>query len=325
MKSLCLVMPTRNRAACVKFYIETLLPLMERYPIELVVYDSSDGSETEDVVQAFAHPHIHYDRYLQHGTVNAIDHKVYTAYRKYCDTADYLWFTSDGAVLQLEKNYEQLQALFARDYDLIVTDCLDCPEQESTAYSDVSALVRDCFWFMTLLSSGISSRRFAHALAAHFPWQETACNNFWIPCTYYKELLQGDYTVYHYANPRIYVPNPQRTDSFWKEQKNVLWQWSTYYADSIDALPPALAGEKEPVITSHEAHHKMFSLKGLLRLKENGNLTVAKVRENQTRLTQVSNTPAWVFYLLAVCPIRGALTAARWVYRKRKRNGDAER
>lgn len=325
MKSLCLVMPTRNRAACVAHYIETLLPLLERYPIELVVYDSSDGSETEDVVQAFAHPHVHYDRYVQHGTVSAIDHKVYSAYRNYCDTADYLWFTSDGAVLQLEKNYQQLQALFARDYDLIVTDCLDCPEQESAAYSHVPALFRDCFWFMTLLSSGISSRRFATALIAHFPWQENACNNFWIPCTYYKELLQGDYTVYHYANPRIYVPNPRRTDSFWKEQKNALWQWSTYYADAIDALPPSLADEREAVLRSFDIHMGMYSLKGLLRLKESGNLTVSKVRENQASLKRVSNTPLWVFFLLAACPIKGALTVARGLYQKRKRNGERKR
>lgn len=324
MKSLCLVMPTRNRAECVEYYIATLLPLLEQYPIELVIYDSSDGGETEDLVRRCAHPHVRYDRYIQHGSTQAIDHKVYTAYEKYCGTADYLWFTSDGAVLQLNRFYDQLQTLFARDYDLVVTDCLDCQEKESHVYSDAHALFRDCFWFMTLLSSGISSRRFAQSLIAHFPWRETACNNFWIPCVYYNELLQGDYTIFHYANPHIYGPNPQRTDSFWKEQKNALWQWSTYYVKAIDALPSALDREKGGALHSFDTHMGIFSPKGLLRLKENGNLTISKVRENQESLKRVSNTPLWGFYFLALCPVKGALTVAKKLYQKRKRNGERE-
>lgn len=319
MKSLCLVMPTRNRSACVAYYLETLLPVLDRYPIEIVVYDSSDNEETREVVEGLSHPSIHYDRYVQHGSVSAIDHKVYTAYLKYCGRADYLWFTSDGAVLQLAQYYDVILQLFEQDYDLIVTDCLDCKEQESREYEDATELFANCFWFMTLLSSGISSSRFAKALTEHFPWDENACNNFWIPCAYFRELLLGQYRVCHYANNRIYNPNPKRTDSFWKEQKNALWQWSTYYVEALDAMPSALDGEQEWVLHSFDANTGLFSLPGLLRLKENRNLTPSKLRDTKEPLSRVTKTPLWLMQLVTYCPITGLLKILRKVVQRIKR------
>lgn len=319
MKTLCLIIPTYNRPECIEHYLEKRLDILNENSIITVIYDSSDNDLTMKVVEQYynkGYDNLFYDRYEGKVNNNAIDHKVFSAYSKYAVKYDYTWFSSDGAILNFETAFQDIIHYMECDYSLIITDCLNCKLSKDKEYTNAIELFRECTWFMTLLSSVIVSKRIARLVIERYPVKQDGEFFFWLPMVYFYLLPNVDASIIHYSNNEMYEVNKKRDDSFWKLNGNALWQWSKIWYEAVYRLPTYYDSEKKYVVKSFDENMKIFSLIGLLKFKENGNLSLKNIDEYKYYLKKVTNTNIKWFYVVEYLCNRAMLRYLKIIVKK---------
>lgn len=320
-RTLGLIIPTKNRPESIRYYLEKRWQGFLHLDIDIIIYDSSDNSQTELISEEFRRlggENIHYARYEPAGNIHAIDHKVYCASRLFCDKYDYLWFSSDGTVMNIEEIAASLFSLMDQDYDWIILDNLACPSCETKVYYDSRNLLQECGWFMTMLGTNIISKRLVKRAVEEQPVSPEKDYWLWLPFAYFNMLAEEEICAIHYAGTTSYHINKARQDSFWKLEGNVLWQWAFVWPEAVRLLPPCYDYVKHDVMRSHDKHTGLFSLKSLISMEEYDCITFKKVLQYRHNLSLVTKTSVGWFYLISLFGSKRVIKCAKTIYHRIK-------
>ncbi|WP_312612951.1 hypothetical protein [Oscillibacter sp.] len=323
---LALILPTHNRPACIRAYLARQAGNLERFSIDLILYDSSDGDETACIAEEYrglTGDRLRYVRYTpQPGHPRDIDHKVYSASARFCGEYDYLWFSSDGTIMKLETLALPLFSLLEQGCTWVVLDNLACPPRKTALYTDAPTLLRECGWFMTMLGSSVLAAPLAAWAVAAYPVSPDEPFWLWQPCAYLRLLANEPLHAAHLTGVVPYEVNPAREDSFWKLEGNALWQWAQVWPEAVTGLPAAYDPVKKQVLLDYDAHIHLFSPKSLLSMKEYGGLTVGAVKQYRENLPLVTRTGLGWFYLIALFGNPQIIRIAKRIYHQfKKKNG----
>lgn len=322
MKQLCLIIPTCDRPASVREYLEEEAAALRENGIDLILYDSSADEATQRVAERFAaagYGNIRYERDAGGQERAAIDRKVFRACREYAPRYEYIWFSSDGTLINVGAVFCVMKSFLEQGADLVVFDNRDCMGFSFREYTDCRRLFHDCCWRMTSLSAVIASGKLLQRAMRIFPVDAEDDYGLWLPMAYFRATVEEPFRAVYFAKENSWRANPMRDESFWKLSGNALWQWGEVWCRAVGALPGVYDPEKEFVLKSHDRYTGIFSVRNLFRLKAFGNLSWKKVRACREYIPKVTDTGLFWFYFLALCVNRRFLARCRTVYRSWKR------
>lgn len=315
MASICLIIPTQNRSECIRNYLEQVALQFFECSIDIIVLDGSVNKDTEQVVCYFAqtYSNIQFCKYTGPENDYAIDQKIYWAAQNFAKKYDYIWFSSDGTIIHVEKMKAAIIRFVQQKNDLLIWDNGAAGWVE---YQDPCALFRECIWRMTSLSSVLVSSQLMLKAMELFPVSHALHKGFWLPMVYFYYCDKNHANAVFYMDEGLWSANPTREAAFWQESGRVLWQWGEVWCEAIDALPARYDADKADAILSHDLHMKLFSCKSLLSLKVDGNLTLKKVREQHDYIPRITQMPRFFFYTIAFVPCTYLLRGIRKWYHK---------
>lgn len=320
-KALAIIIPTYNRLDCVKYYLDTQLEAFQNCGIDVVIYDSSEDSEVRDYVLKLCESgfqNLIYKHYHGEKNTRAIDEKVFSACREMCSDYEYIWFSSDGTVFQIENLWLSISNYIKCRYDVIVLNHINARNEEDKYYCDSKTLLHDCGWILTMLGAGIVSTKVMEETMKQFP--TSSKKNFWLwyPLAYFYLFAERPIKAVWLGCQNVYLENPFRTDAFWKVNGDALWQWGEVWVESIEALPGFYDDVKDDVIRSWDAHAHLFSVKGILGMKAQGQISFSDVIRYKKYLGKITDTkPIW-FYIITLFGNQRALSWVRKIYREMK-------
>lgn len=246
----------------------------------------------------------------------AIDRKVFSACQKYASSYNYVWFSSDGTLINIGMLFDILKFYLGNANDLIIFDNNNYMGFSFKEYTDCTQLFHDCCWRMTSLSAVIVSGKLLQRAMRIFP--VTAKDNYglWLPMAYFRAIVSESFHAVYFVKENSWRANPMRNDSFWKLSGNTLWQWGEIWYRVIDALPSVFDQEKGYVLQSHDRYTRIFSIRNLISLKATGNLSFSKIRTYSNFLPKVTNTNLFWFYLIGLFVNRHFAAQCKILYRK---------
>lgn len=321
-KKLAIIIPTYNRLNCIRYYLETQLGHFQTHGIDVIVYDSSEDSDIQSCVSEFCEAgfdNLLYKRYDNGGDTRAIDDKVFSACCEFCMEYEYLWFSSDGTIFQIDKVWPSVSSGIEQHYDLLVLNHINASHREDQLYSDSRTLLRDCGWILTMLGTGIVSTNVIMEVVRRFPVSNREHLGLWYPLAYFCVLAERPIKAMWLGCQNTYYENPYRTDAFWKVNGDALWQWGEVWVQAIEALPPFYDEVKADVIRSWDKHAKLFSIKGLMGMRAQGQITFCDVVKFRKYIKRITDTGVMWFYIITLPGNQLVLSWIRKIYRAIKK------
>lgn len=321
-KPLAIIIPTYNRLNCVRYYLEMQLEHFQRHNIDVIIYDSSDNDDIRLCVEVFqrtGYENLVYRRYEESLNTKAIDEKVFAACCEMYPKYEYIWFSSDGTVFKIDELWPSICRGMEGMCDLIVLNHQNAFNQVDTVYNDSKTLLHDCGWILTMLGTGIVSSEVVQEAVERFPTTSREAFWLWHPLAYFYVFAARPIKAVWLGCQHTYEENPFRTDAFWKVNGDALWQWGEVWVQAIEALPPFYDEVKPYVMKSWDEHARLFSLKGLLGLRAQGQISFADVVKYGKNIGKITNTWAMWFYIITLPGNQAALSWVRKMYRIMKR------
>lgn len=299
MNDICLIIPTHNRPDAVKAYLNILYKENSFKFADVVFYDSSGDNLTQDIILNSDIKGIFYKRYDGRMQNNAIDYKVYSAANEYINKYKMICFSSDGTITHLPKIIPIIKHM-PDNIDLIVIN--NANEKRQINYTDSKLLLYNYGWRMTALNSTIVSTKFLKLAAKALPIDSHIQKGLWIPMCYFNACCDGNINAILLEDKDLWTVNPNIKTSFWRKSGNALKQWGKDWCDAVDSLPSYYDDIKNSTILSHDRYQKIFSVKSVISLREEGNITFDKVKGFLPYCKRVTKTSILWFYIAAFIP-----------------------
>lgn len=299
MNDICLIVPTHNRHDAVKIYLDILHAENSFRFADVVFYDSSDNNLTQDIILNNNIKGVFYKRYDGKMENNAIDYKVYSAVNEYINKYKMICFSSDGTITHLSKIIPIIKNM-CDNTDLIIINNSD--EKRQVHYNNSKSLLYDYGWRMTALNSTIVSTKFLKLALKALPIDSPLEKGLWIPMCYFSACCDGYINAILLEDKDLWTVNPNIKTSFWRKSGNALKQWGKDWCDAVDSLPSYYDDIKNSTILSHDKHQKIFSIKSVVSLREEGNITFEKIKKFSPYCKRVTNTSILWFYTVAFIP-----------------------
>ena len=308
-KKLAMCIPTYNRPEVVKEFIEITAPIYIQQGIDIYIYDSSEGKETELIVYKFSSQ----CKGLYYVKTDSRQHpnlKVYNIFREFGGSLmyEYLWICSDSlrwsqSVLESINNYME------REYDIIIPNYRDVEKIGIREYVDKDSLFLDCAWHMTLFGATILK---TSSMLEGVDWEKLVikymvpeCINHSHVAFYFDKLskMENNWKAIHFP-----VFKEDLMDSCLKKtagwRKNTFYVWCHCWPTMINKLPECYNKNKEKVIKKHGINSNILSYSSLKDLRKEKILDILLFiyyfREWK-KLTDVC--PIKIFFLSLVNPI----------------------
>lgn len=319
--SLAFIIPTCDRTECVKYYLDAQSENFNKYDIDVIIYDSSTSNNLKDYVEGLVkngHKNLIYKTYKSDNQ-RAIDDKVYCACREFCCQYDYLWFSSDGTVFQIDNLWDDISECIKNNYDLIVLNHKHSEIQDRQLFFETKTLLYSCGWILTMLGMGIVSGKVIYNAVINYPVDSK--ENFWLwyPLSYFYEYANQPFKSIWLAGDCSYYENPLRKDAFWKLNGDALWQWGEVWVSAIESLPEYYDDVKQDVIRSWDRHTRLFSLKGLLSMRAQGQIKFSDVKAYRKYIPQITDTNLLWFYIITLPGTQKILKIIRNIYKNNKK------
>lgn len=305
MKELCLLIPTKNRAMAIDFFLKEKIEKFREKEIDVIIFDSSTNDETENVVKKYlecGYENIVYQYYKDYENDGYGSYKVRDAYRVCAQQYEYIWLCGDTTIIQIENVYSEVKNAIDKKCDII--HVYRNPQNRKTGvYTDCVEFLELFYWSMTHWCSYILSRDIVTQMDKYIcEFLENGRPHFnIIVYSIYKVISDCEFTAYYVENT-LYTVSPYRQSSNAHLNKDLLRTWAEATCIGIDELPDIYNGVKKSVKLSINENMELFSLWGGISLRADGNISIRKLNEYKRYLVQMTSVPLAWFYLWAAIP-----------------------
>lgn len=274
--------------------------------IDIIIYDSSSGTETECVVKNYiidGLKNIKYVRWCGNFDGFSLDDKVIDAYKDFSDEYEYIWVHRDGLIIDANAIKKSVIPALERDNDFIVvnTTCRDFKNLGNRTYSSPEKLFAEQLIQMTVLGATIIKGELVKKIIKSIPNEKGKTYGLWQPMSIFRycanKVLYAESIV-----DNIWIYNTSAAKSSFLG-KNTLSQWCDMWCDMIKNLPDCYEPHKEKAMYIYMSDFHPFYAENLLAIRANGGLSVQEVKKCKDKIKYVCNTKIIVFYLISCMPV----------------------
>ena len=305
MNQLAICIPTYNQPDMMQEMMIRCLPVYREFEIDIYVYDSSPGRETEEILHQYQaeYKNLHYRRLPADIHSNR---KVLNAYREIISLGkyEYLWLCPD--YIQLTRpGTECVLSACSKGYDICVLNYRDVEHVGEKVYTDVNAFFLDCAWHMSsYMATVIRLSSFEDMEWEPFYERYTTPEriNHSHVAFYFEQLAKlPRATAVHIPISSVHMRvSSYRKESLWK--RDIFPIWCEYWPDMIDALPRKYVFKKEAV-KKLGVNTGLFGWKNFIGLREEKIYDRKVYRRYRKEWKNLTKIPPVCLGLLAVMPV----------------------
>lgn len=327
MKQLAICIPTYNQPEMIREMSIRCLDIYKENNIDIYIYDSSPGSETERIVLEYkvnynniSYAHLPSDIHSNTKVLNA--YKEIIGEGKY----EYLWLCPDYIQLTAE-GVKCIMQHCRSGFDVCVLNYRDVEHIGEKRYEDIDVFFRECAWHMSsYMATIIRISSFADV-----DW-EKFFQRYTIPerinhshVAFYLEQLAKlpDARAVHVPISSEHMRvSTYRKESMWK--KEMFAVWAEYWPETIRALPEQYR-HKDEVIRKLGINTGIFGWTNFVALRREqiyGREVYQKYRNEWKNLT---NIPAVFLWILAILPAEMVVLLKKPSFKRRFMNAHLRR
>lgn len=305
MSQLAICIPTYKQPEMIREMCIRCLDIYNEFKIDVHIYDSSPGKETQEVVSEYGaeYKNIYY-KHLSGDIQSNI--KVLGAYKEILDMGryEYLWLCPDYIQLTMQGAKCVLDHC-GEGFDICVLNYRDVEHIGKKTYTDINEFFLDCAWHM---SSYMATIIYLPSFA-DMDW-DSFYDRYATPrrinhshvALYFEQLAKLlKVKAVHVPISSVHMRvSPYRKDSLWK--KDVFTVWCEYWPDMIHALPDKYQ-YKDGVIKKLGVNTGIFSWKNFLTLRKENIYNRNVYHEYRRQWRGLTNVPCGLLRLLSAMPI----------------------
>lgn len=147
---LSIAIPTYNRSDFLEYSLETHIPLLQKYNIQIFISDNASSDDTLKVIEKWkkVYPHLHYQRNLS----NLGPDENFKSVLQMSNT-EYTWLLGDTSEIHI-LNLEKILGLISGNekYDAILVNLINKSQQPSLVYQERNSLLKELAGIMSCMS-----------------------------------------------------------------------------------------------------------------------------------------------------------------------------
>jgi hypothetical protein len=304
--NLAICVPTYNRPEVIEELFIRCTDVYRDLRIDLYIYDSSEGDQTEKVVRRFQES----NDFIYFVKIDSSIHsniKVYNIYqlnglrKKY----DYIWVCAD--FLRWSRNaYAEIIMHLSENYDILIPNQRDAQHLGDKLFIDKLEFFVTCAWQLTLYGAAILNVK---TMLSEVNW-DYLFKKYTVPerinhshvCFYFEKILQlQEFKAFHLAlsSDDFYI-SPIRKDSYWRN--DALLCWGSYWPNAINTLPSYYEQKKQEAILNHPKYTGILNTTYVLFLRKDLLYSKKDFLTYKGMWRSINNVPEWVMYLLSTLP-----------------------
>lgn len=306
---LTIVLPTRNHAEMVRFFLEKT-DYLEKYNICLQVHDSSTNDETKELIESINSNHIRYRRYD-----SDIDIDVKTILALQDVNTKYAFLCGDGVIFNANVVYENIYTYLKADIDLveIYDDNLkkhidyynllkEKKKCDPVMYNNIIEHFRDNCWHMPLYGGSIVKSIVFHDFDFELN-KDLVGKGFVYPYSIYDYFSTHEFFGCVCGGSTL-IQNPLKKDSIWMKKGWGIDIWAHKYPFSINRLPDIYDKYKIQVIKETGVRTKFLTKNGLAYWRSIGIYSFKLYKLYKDDLIQYTYLNRGYLLILAIMPRR---------------------
>ena len=295
---LSIVIPTYNRAKFLDRCLELLIPVVMKYNIAIYISDNSSKDNTKEVVDKRIKSYRFIEYQCNQDNLGA-DKNFELALKM--PMTDYIWLLGDTYQIKTESVNFLMEILLGGSQDVnafvfnVIGRVGDIP---SISYSDKNKLLLDLGWHMTCMSSLV----YARDLISSARFERYRDTNFIQTRIIFEFIENREFVIRWVSEHSIF---PVVVDGVKKNswQNKTFQIWVESWINFICSLPPSYAiDEKLRCIKMHGSKSGLFSLRGLLSLREKNILNIMEFKKYQKMFSGVINIPTFIIFFISIFP-----------------------
>ena len=257
-KRLVICIPTYNRWDVVEDVLASELHILKKYQVDIILYDSGEGDETEKVCENYQQQG--YDNLFYRRVASEIpsNQKVYMIYREMETSAyDYVWMIHDYKICEEDALCFLLEQL-KKDADFYAIDYRAREEYQAEAVTSKERFFKENVYSLTLYGAAVVNRE---RVIVGTDWQElekkyvySEAINFSHVGFYFEriDVLDKPQLVVLYLKKNTLRASVKKVGNRWYDETIRVWTQS--WASAILKLPESFPDKREVIRSIQNLH-----------------------------------------------------------------------
>jgi len=291
-KQLSIVIPTYNRADFLDYSLETHIPMVEKYNIQIFVSDNASTDNISEIMKKWMakYQHLHYSR----NETNIGPDANFEKALKMPDT-EYVWLLGDTYRIQ-DGVIGYILGLIENDkFDHILINVgNEIKDFETQIYNNQNKLLEEMFWLMTCLSVHI----YSNSIINNANFSRYRNSNFIQTGIIFEYLDNRSFKISwtkEYSVERILSVNGITKDLWINKYFEI---WVNNRINTIMSLPPSYKIKSKLKAIQYDDERKKIGTKLVLGLRAKGILNFIDVKLNKDLLILSSSFFIYYFSIM---------------------------
>lgn len=202
-------MPTRNHPKLMEYFLDSVASSLEKYEVDLYIYDTSDNELTKNVVDSYLNKNIKYTLDLDYSD-KTTDLKILNGFSYLSSRYSYVWLCGDGYVPNLNYVMPQIAKYLDLNYHLIhFIDDEYSKTQESIELNAIE-LFKNYGWHLTLYGASIISLELIQELNLQILYEQFKNSGFYYWYLIFFALSQKNEKTVTVPQTETFTGNPYK-------------------------------------------------------------------------------------------------------------------
>ncbi len=294
MAKIAACVPTLNHAKVVEDVLQKCIEYYDRRGIDIYYYDSSEGSETKEIIDKYVGKGYHNLYYIRVSPGTEIEDKIniILSGQGLQGYYDYIWPIKDRSFVESESLDGILTAMEEQTYDIVFLGT--CGQNQNVVYDKPQEFYRDWGWLATSIDTTIYryDTMIASFDAAKFKQEikDTYRENWSLYAFLFRKLAEADRSIIVLRNERMPIHASALGESMWISSTFKVWKDRWIAAN--DDLPEIYAPYRDHIIKYAASLPWIIGdTQRLMKLHEMGVLTEEALPQILTDWERVSDIP----------------------------------
>lgn len=294
-----ILIPTYNRADFLDYSLGIHIPMIEKYNIQIMIFDNASTDNTQEVVKKWAHkyPHLIYHRHNEN--IGGIGNFEYAL--QYPST-EYVWMLGDTYQIEdgvIDKVLDLLNTSIQKP-DTIVLNLDNKLNFDSSIYKDSNNLLNELGALITCIAVSIFRKDMIKEEVL------IRYRDLWFThmAIIFESIANRDFNIHwiqEYSITSLKHPTIKKTN--WSHTPKAFEIGCEDWTNFVMSLPPSYKLEnKMKCIMDFGKVSSLFSLKNLILLRIRGLLNKKIFNQYKKLFPLTIDYPLWVIFIISVTP-----------------------
>ena len=294
-----ILIPTYNRAEFLDYSLEVHVPMVEKYNIQIMIFDNASTDNTQEVVNKWSQKYSHIIYHRHNENIGGVGNFEYAL--QYPST-EYVWLLGDTYQINREIIESVMKILndVNVNFDAVVLNLQNKVQKTSSVYTDKNTLLNELGALTTCIAVSIFRKDmikkdvliryrdlwFTHMAIIFEYLSDKDCKVKWLQ----------EYSIASLTNPKLKKTNWSHTP---KAFEIGCEDWTNF----VMSLPPSYKLEnKMKCIMDFGKVSGLFTFRNLILLRINGLLNIEIFNKYKKFFPFTINYPLWLIFIISLTP-----------------------